>query len=62
MYATYKCMDNMDMSLPCLNCRDLALGVSKYCLVCMWTNFITMRRHIYPVSIKDIEDKWKSLI
>ena len=47
------------MSLPCLLCREPALGISECCLICMWYNFLEMKRNIYPVSIKDIEKKWK---
>ena len=52
-------LEGMDMSLPCRLCREPALGISKFCAVCMWNNFYEMKRHIYPVSIKDIEEKWK---
>jgi hypothetical protein len=58
----YKCMDNMDRSLQCRLCRRQAVGAGGGCCAdCMITLILESQRNIYPVSIKDLEKKWKKV-
>ena len=60
-YNTYKSMEDMDRSLPCKTCRGIAMGIgSGYCRKCLLDIILESQRNIYPVSIKDIEERWKN--
>lgn len=48
------------MSLPCKLCRESAIGAGGgYCKDCLISVILSTQRNIYPISIKDLEKKWK---
>jgi hypothetical protein len=53
-------MEDMYFSIPCILCRDDAIGVSPMCRDCSINNFIEEQTYKWPVSIKDLEKKWKA--
>ena len=47
------------MSLPCKLCREKAMGAtSDYCKDCYGEVWLELYRFIYPVSVKELEDKY----
>jgi hypothetical protein len=51
---------SMDMSLPCILCRRPAVGAGGGCCGdCMMTIVLESQRFKFPISIKDLEKRWK---
>jgi hypothetical protein len=51
----------MDRSLPCVLCRRTAVGSGGGCCAdCMISILLEKARIIYPVSVKELEKKWKT--
>ena len=50
----------MDMAIQCVLCRNQAVGAGGGCCAdCMTSIMLEKARIIYPVSVKDLEKKWK---
>ena len=51
--------EELDRRIPCKLCREPAAGAGGgYCMNCLINNYVEIKRFIFPVSIKDIEEKW----
>lgn len=58
MDTIYKSMDNI--LVPCKLCRDECISIgSGYCKNCLMSVILSTQRDIYPISIKDLEKRWK---
>lgn len=52
---------NLDRSLPCKLCRRTAVGAGGGCCAdCMISVLLETQRNKYPISIKELEKKWKT--
>ena len=44
---------------PCILCRHESMSVgSGYCKDCLLNNILEKKRIKYPISVKDLEDRW----
>ncbi len=51
---------NFDRSLPCKLCRRPAVGAGGGCCAdCMISVLLETQRNKYPISIKELEKKWR---
>lgn len=52
---------NMDRSLPCILCRNQAVGAGDGCCAdCMISVLLETARFKFPISVKELEKKWQT--